>query len=101
MQKANWKNRISRNILIEESKFKNAVFGISQEAGVRVISRDKTGYAYTGEVTEEKLMSAAEVASHVAKGTQAGGPVDVKEVKRESFITVRLPLEDIVDTKRL
>ena len=46
--------RISRNILMEESKFKSAEFGVSQGAGVRVISGDKTGYAYTEEITEEK-----------------------------------------------
>ena len=35
-------HRISRRILLEESKFKSAVFGISQGAGVRVISGDRT-----------------------------------------------------------
>ncbi|MGD8540420.1 MAG: DNA gyrase modulator, partial [Candidatus Aminicenantes bacterium] len=43
-------NRISRRILMEESKFKSAVFGISQGAGVRVISGDKTGFAYTDDI---------------------------------------------------
>lgn len=93
--------RISRNILMEESKFKSAVFGISQGAGVRVISGDKTGYAYTDELAEDKLSEAAEVASYVALGTQTVGPVNVKEAKRDSFITVKLPLQDIADAKRL
>ncbi len=48
-------NRISRSILLEEGKFKSAVFGISQGAGVRVISGDKTGYAYTDDLTVEAL----------------------------------------------
>jgi TldD protein len=43
--------RISRSILLEEGKFKSAVFGISQGAGVRVLSGDRTGYAYTDEPT--------------------------------------------------
>jgi TldD protein len=93
--------RISRNILMEESKFKSALFGISQGAGVRVISGDKTGYAYTDELTEDKLLKAAEVASYIALGAQAVGPVNVKETKRDSFITVKLPLQDIADAKRL
>jgi len=94
-------NRISRSILMEESKFKSVVFGISQGAGVRVISGDKTGYAYTDEITEEKLMNAAEVASFVAKGTKATSSVDLKEAKRKSFIIVKLPLEEVADKKRL
>ena len=93
--------RISRSILMEESKFKSAVFGISQGAGVRVISGDKTGYAYTDEIAEDKLMKAAEVASHVALSAQAVGPVNIIEAKRDSFITVKLPLQDIADAKRL
>ena len=59
-------NRISRQIIMEESKFRSGLYGISQGAGVRVISGNKTGYAYTDEITEEKLIRAAEVASYVA-----------------------------------
>jgi TldD protein len=94
-------NRISRRIIMEESKFKSGVFGINQGAGVRVIAGDKTGFAYTDEITEEKLFKAAEVASYVALGTKTVGPVDVQEKKRESFVTIKLPLEDVADEKRL
>lgn len=94
-------NRISREIVMEESKFKSAVFGISQGAGVRVVSGDKTGYAYTDEITEEKLMRAAEVASYVAAGTEAVKPVDIQEKTRESYVTVEIPLSDVADERRL
>ncbi len=94
-------NRISRSIDMEESKFKSAVYSLSQGAGVRVISGDKTGYAYTDEISEEKLLRAAEVASYVAQETKAVGPVPIEEAKRKSFITVNLPLEDIANEKRL
>jgi TldD protein len=94
-------HRISRSILLEEGKFKSAVFGISQGAGVRVISGDKTGYAYTDEVTPEKLGRAAEVASFVARGAKAVRPVNVQEEKRPSYITVKVPLQTVADEKRL
>jgi len=94
-------DRISRQIVMEESKFKSAVYSLSQGAGVRVISGDKTGYAYTDEISEEKLLRAAEVASYVARGTKPSVPVDIQETSRKSFITVKLPLEDIADEKRL
>ncbi len=96
-----FENRISRNILMEESKFKSAVFGISQGAGVRVISGDKTGFAYTDEISEEKLLKAAEVASYIAKGSKATQPIDVKSEGRPSFISVQIPLGEVVDKKRL
>jgi len=94
-------NRISRNISMEESKFKSGVFGISKGAGVRVIAGDKTGYAYTDELSEAKMLRAAEVASFVARGTKTVPPVDLQKTSRESFITVKVPLGDLVDDKRL
>ncbi len=94
-------HRISRSILLEEGKFKSAVFGISQGAGVRVISGDKTGYAYTDEINREKLLRAADVASYVARGGTTIKPVDIKEEKRPSYITVKAPLQKVADEKRL
>jgi TldD protein len=94
-------NRVSRQILMQESKFRNGLFGISQGAGVRVISGNKTGYAYTEEITPDKLMRAAEVASFVANGTTPAVPVNIAEAVRSSFITVRDPLGEIADEKRI
>ncbi|MFA9452694.1 MAG: TldD/PmbA family protein [Candidatus Aminicenantaceae bacterium] len=96
-----FENRISRRILMEESKFKSAVFGISQGAGVRVISGDKTGFAYTDEVTAEKLTQAAEVAAYVALNTDVTIPVDVAFQGRPSYVSVRLPLNEVGDADRL
>jgi len=94
-------NRISRQIIMEESVFKSGLYGVSQGAGVRVISGDKTGYAYTDEITEESLLRAAEVASYVAREGNLVQPIDVSPQKREAFNTVERPLEEIADDKRI
>jgi TldD protein len=94
-------NRVSRQIVMEQSMFKSGLYGISQGAGVRVISGNKTGYAYTEEITGEKLMRAAEVASYVAQSGAKTVPVAVSVVQRPSFITVAQPLGDIADEKRI
>ena len=94
-------NRISRTITMEESKFKSAVFGISQGAGVRVIYGDKTGYAYTDEISEAQLLHAAKTAAEVTQGTGNISPVNIKKTNRNSFISVELPLLEIADKKRL
>jgi TldD protein len=93
--------RISRTILLEESKFKSAVFGISQGAGVRIIAGDKTGYAYSDDIAEDKILRAAEVASTIARGAKIAKPVDIQAAKRTSFVTVKVPLQDVADAKRL
>ena len=94
-------NRISRQIVMEESKFKSGLYGISQGAGVRVILGNKTGYAYTDEITEEKLLRAAEVASYVAMNGNPATPVAVAVAERPSFVTVKQPLGGIADEKRI
>lgn len=94
-------NRISRQIVMEESKFRSGLYGISQGAGVRVISGNKTGYAYTDEITEEKLLRAAEVASYVAMNGNLVTPVNITPVTGKSFVTVSQPLGEIADEKRI
>jgi len=94
-------NRISRQIVMEESKFKSGLYGISQGAGVRVISGNKTGYAYTDEISEEKLMRAAGVASYVARTGNTFTPSPVSVGERPSFVTVTQPLGEIADEKRI
>jgi len=93
--------RTARSLVMEESKFKSAVLGISRGAGVRVILGDKTGYAYTDEITEDKLLRAAEVASFVARGGKPAKPVNVRTEARASFVTVKRPLGDVADEQRL
>ncbi len=94
-------NRISRQIVMEESRFKSGLYGISQGAGVRVISGNKTGYAYTDEITREKLLRAAEVASYVARNGTRIKPVNISEKKYPSFVTVKQPLGEVADEKRI
>ncbi len=94
-------HRVSRSILLEEGNFKNAIFRLSQGAGVRVIAGDKTGYAYTDELTMEKLLRAAEVASYVARQSKTIKPISLKEEKRPSYITVKIPLHKVADEKRM
>ena len=68
---------------------------------MRVILGDKTGYAFTDDVTEDKLLRAAEVAAYIARGGKPIKPVDIREGSRPSFVTVKLPLGQVADQKRL
>ncbi len=94
-------SRNSRQIIMEESNFRSGLYGISQGAGVRVIAGDKTGYAYTEDITEENLLRAAEVASYVARNSKSATPVNIAEAERKSFVTVAQPLEAIEDIRRI
>ena len=49
------------NISIDEGLVKSAVQGVSLGVGVRVISGERTGYAYSGDLSPEKIGKAARI----------------------------------------
>lgn len=56
------------SITVDESLVKSATQGISSGCGVRVVSGERTGYAYTGELTAERILHAARTAALIASG---------------------------------
>ena len=62
--------RTSEAFALEEGIVKKAAKNVSQGAGVRVVAGDKTGYAYTDDVTVDALQLASRTAQAIA---DAGG----------------------------
>ena len=56
------------SISIDESIVKSATQGVSLGVGVRVISGERTGYAYRDDLSPEKIKHAAQVAAMIAAG---------------------------------
>src|SRR5437588_1828362 len=59
---------LTSSISIDESMVKSAAQGVSMGVGIRVISGERTGYAYTDDLSPEKIRKAARVAAHIAAG---------------------------------
>jgi TldD protein len=58
----------SSSLTMDESMVKSASQGISAGCGVRVISGERTGYAYTGDLAPAKILHAARTAALIASG---------------------------------
>src|SRR6476646_8629814 len=56
------------HIRIDESIIKSAAEGVSLGVGVRVIAGERTGYAYSDDLSPEKIRKAARVAACIAAG---------------------------------
>src|SRR5512143_3937176 len=54
------------SISIDESIVKSAAQGVSMGVGVRVISGERTGYAYSDDLSPERIRKAAKVAAYIA-----------------------------------
>ena len=59
---------LTSSIGIDESMVKSATQGVSMGAGVRVIAGGRTGYAYSDDLSPEKIRKAARVAASIAAG---------------------------------
>jgi TldD protein len=69
----------STSISIDESMVKSAAQGISAGCGVRVLSGERTGYAYTDDLAPEKILRAARTAALIARGPAQQPVQDLKE----------------------
>ena len=56
------------SISLDESIVKSATQGVTMGVGVRVISGEKTGYAYSEDLSAAKILHAAAVAARIASG---------------------------------
>src|SRR3954465_3821478 len=59
---------LTSSISIDESMVKSAAQGVSVGVGIRVISGERTGYAYSDDLSPEKIRKAARVSAHIAAG---------------------------------
>ena len=68
---------VSESVSMEEGLVKRAVKSVSQGVGVRATSGEKTGFAYSDELTSRDLEIAADTARYIANSPQGNHPVPV------------------------
>ena len=69
--------RINHSIVLEEHIIKSATKGVNLGVGVRVISGEKTGYAYSDDLNRENILKAARTAAFIANTTSDAGTLQV------------------------
>jgi TldD protein len=69
--------RINHSIVLEEQIIKSATKGVNLGVGIRVISGEKTGYAYSDDLNRENILKAARTAAFIANSSSAGGKLQV------------------------
>src|ERR1043165_8213254 len=69
--------RINHSIVLEEQIIKSATKGVNIGVGVRVISGEKAGYAYSDDLNREHILKAARTAAFIANSSSEGGTIQV------------------------
>src|SRR5438105_5368163 len=79
---------LTSSISIDESMVKSAAQGVSMGVGVRVIAGERTGYAYSDDLSPERIRKAARVAAHIAAGPSKVDKFGLNERPRHSLYPV-------------
>lgn len=72
-----FEHAVLSNLSLEEQLIKSANRAITQGVGVRVISGERTGYAYCDEIAPEAIRTAALTAAYIANSNGATTPINV------------------------
>src|ERR1700678_3087271 len=75
----------STSIGVDESLVKSASQGVSAGCGIRVVSGERTGYAYTDDLSADRLLHAAKTAALIASGPAKQPVIGFKETPKASL----------------
>ena len=78
----------STAISVDESLVKSATQGISAGCGVRVVSGERTGYAYTDDLAPERIIHAARTAALIASAPAKQNVAGFKETRANNLYPV-------------
>ena len=81
----------STSVSLDESMVKSATQGISVGCGVRVISGERTGYAYTDDLSSQRILHAARTAALIASGPAKQPVVGLTDKPLQNLYPVPLP----------
>src|SRR6516225_3839980 len=91
----------STSLAVDESMVKSASQGLSVGCGVRVISGERTGYAYTDDLSPDRIVHAARTAALIASGPAKTPTAGFHESSARSLYPVTLPSVDAEITAKV
>ena len=84
----------STALSVDESMVKSASQGISVGCGVRVVTGERTGYAYTDDLSPERILHAARTAALIATGPAKTPTMGFQDKAARSLYPITLPSVD-------
>src|SRR5688572_26570632 len=81
--------RSGADFSFEEGRVRTVGRGVILGLGVRVLRGDATGYAYTEELSEDRMREAARTAGQIASSGATPGPLSITPISLPDFYPVR------------
>src|ERR1035437_855167 len=82
------------SLMVDESLVKSASQGISAGCGLRVVSGERTGYAYTDDLSSERILHSARTAALIASAPTKTTVAGFQQKPARSLYPVALPSVD-------
>jgi len=94
---------VSESVSMEEGIVKRAVKSVSQGVGVRATAGEKTGFAYSDELTSRDLEIAADTARYIANSPHGNHPLPVthRAAKARDLYPVKTEELDVATSERV
>ena len=90
----------STSIPLEERKIRSAEMRAAKGVGIRVLSGEKTGYAYSDILEMDTLLATARAAAHIAQGPGTERPVKITAQLAPDYYTIKVcPSDSAVSAK--
>jgi TldD protein len=88
--------RVNQSLTLEEQIIKTATKAISVGIGVRVISGEKTGYAFSDNLDRDSILKAAGTAAFIASSSPSGGTIGLNTASVDrSLYSIPVPPSDL------
>ncbi|MCA9473055.1 MAG: metalloprotease TldD [Nitrospirales bacterium] len=98
-----FESNISESVSMEEGIVKRAVKHVGQGAGVRATAGEKTGFAYSDDLSQEDLAIAADTARYIAQSPQGEEPIAVTHclAPTQDLYPLKQPISEIATKERV
>ncbi|MBD0305421.1 MAG: metalloprotease TldD [Nitrospiraceae bacterium] len=97
-----FESQTSESVSMEEGLVKRAVKSVSQGAGIRATAGEKTGFAYSDELTKRDLEIAADTARYIANSPHGGNPLPVTHrMPNRNLYPLEPSQTDVATTERV
>ena len=98
-----FESRVSESVSMEEGIVKRVTKSVSQGVGVRATAGEKTGFAYSDELTRRDLELAADAARYIANSPQGTGtlPVTHRQRPNRDLYPAETSVADIATQERV
>jgi len=94
-------NKRTSSIHLEDNKIEKVVSGVDSGVGIRVISGDRTAYAFSNDLSEDSLIELADTLSRTFQGSTVDLTLDMRKLRPEVDFSFKIFPADVPVSEKI